>query len=131
MNINQLRGKTVGAAVSGGLDSCTISQWLVENDVKVVAYTADLGQPDEVDIDDIRTRMLASGAEDAILIDAREEMAMAGIKLIQAQGMIRTAVRRSRGMMRGRGTTICSTSTAARRPCAIAIRFCARAVTRR
>ena len=85
MNINQLRGKTVGAAVSGGLDSCTITQWLVENDVKVVAYTADLGQPDEVDIDDIRTRMLASGAEDAFMIDARKEMAMAGIRLIQAQ----------------------------------------------
>ncbi|MGB0387467.1 MAG: argininosuccinate synthase [Ardenticatenaceae bacterium] len=85
MNIDQLRGKTVGAAVSGGLDSCTITRWLRDNRVKVVCFTADLGQPDEVDIDDIRTRMMACGAEDAILIDAKEEMAMAGIHVIQYQ----------------------------------------------
>jgi len=66
MNINHLRGKTVGAAVSGGLDSCTITRWLVENGVNVFCLTADLGQPDEVNIEDIRTRMLACGAEDAI-----------------------------------------------------------------
>ena len=64
MNIEHIRGKTVGAAVSGGLDSCTITRWLADNGVNVVCYTADLGQPDEVDIDDIRTRMLASGAKD-------------------------------------------------------------------
>lgn len=87
MDFRQLKGKTIGAAVSGGLDSCTITQWLVDNGVKVVAFTADLGQPDEIDIDDIRTRMLASGAEDAILVDAKEEMALAGIQLIQTQAM--------------------------------------------
>jgi len=85
MNINHLRGKTVGAAVSGGLDSCTITRWLVENGVNVFCLTADLGQPDEVNIEDIRTRMLACGAEDAILVDAREEMAMAGIHVLQSQ----------------------------------------------
>lgn len=85
MNINKLRGKTVGAAVSGGLDSCTITRWLRDNGVKVVCFTADLGQPDEVNIDDIRTRMLACGAEDAILVDAKHEMAMAGIDVIQSQ----------------------------------------------
>ena len=31
MTVDQLKGRTVGAAVSGGLDSCTITQWLVDN----------------------------------------------------------------------------------------------------
>lgn len=85
MNINQLRGKTVGAAVSGGLDSCTITRWLADNGVDVVCFTADLGQPDEVNIDDILTRMLACGAKDAMLVDAKNEMAMAGIDVLQCQ----------------------------------------------
>jgi len=85
MNINHLRGKTIGAAVSGGLDSCTIAHWLAHNGVDVVCFTADLGQPDETNIDDIRTRMLACGAKDAIMVDAKDEMALAGIHVIQSQ----------------------------------------------
>ncbi|MFK7802173.1 MAG: argininosuccinate synthase [Anaerolineae bacterium] len=85
MNYKQLEGQTIGAAVSGGLDSCTISQWLVDKGVEVVAFTADLGQPDEIDVDDIKTRMLASGAKEAVMVDAKEAMAMAGIHVIQAQ----------------------------------------------
>lgn len=87
MNFKQLKGQTIGAAVSGGLDSCTITQWLVDNGVDVVAFTADLGQPDEVNIDDIKYRMIASGAKEAVLIDAKEAMALAGIHVIQAQAM--------------------------------------------
>ncbi len=87
MNYKDLKGQTIGAAVSGGLDSCTISQWLVDNGVKVVAFTADLGQPDEENIDDIKYRMLASGAEEAVMVDAKEAMALAGIHVIQAQAM--------------------------------------------
>ena len=63
MNIQELKGKTVGAAVSGGLDSCTITRWLVDKGVNVVCFTADLGQPDERDVDEIRDRMLACGAQ--------------------------------------------------------------------
>ena len=63
MNIDALKGKTVGAAVSGGLDSCTITKWLVDNGVKVVCFTADLGQPDERDVSEIQERMLACGAK--------------------------------------------------------------------
>ena len=85
MNYKQLEGQTIGAAVSGGLDSCTISQWLVDNGVEVVAFTADLGQPDEINVDDIKTRMLASGAKEAVMVNAKEAMAMAGIHVIQAQ----------------------------------------------
>ena len=85
MTVDQLKGKTVGAAVSGGLDSCTITRWLVDNGVNVVCFTADLGQPDEENMDEICERMLACGAQEAVIIDAKDELAMAGIKVIQSQ----------------------------------------------
>ena len=85
MTVDQLKGKTVGAAVSGGLDSCTITRWLVDNGVNVVCFTADLGQPDEENMDGICERMLACGAQEAVIVDATDELAMAGIKVIQSQ----------------------------------------------
>lgn len=87
MNIKTLQGKTVGAAVSGGLDSCTITKWLVDNGVNVVCFTADLGQPDEQDVDEIRERMMACGAKEAVMVDAKDALAAAGIRLIQTQAM--------------------------------------------
>ena len=72
-------------AASGGLDSCTITRWLVEEGVGVVSLTADLGQPDEANIDDIPERMRAAGAEDAVLVDARDALARAGLEVIQTQ----------------------------------------------
>ena len=80
MNIDQLKGKTIGAAVSGGLDSCTMTRWLVNHDVKVVCFSADLAQPDEKNINDVRHRMLASGADEAIIVDAKDALAEAGLK---------------------------------------------------
>ena len=47
MNIADLKGQTVMLAASGGLDSCTITHWLQSQGLAVVAYTANLGQPDE------------------------------------------------------------------------------------
>ena len=85
MTVDQLKGKTVGAAVSGGLDSCTITRWLVDNGVNVVCFAADLGQPDERNMDEIYERMLACGAQDAVIVDAKDELAMAGIRVIQSQ----------------------------------------------
>ena len=85
MNIHQLKGQTVGAAVSGGLDSCTITKWLVDNGVNVVCLTADLGQPDERDVDEIKGRMLACGAQEAVIVDAKDALAEEGLKLIQCQ----------------------------------------------
>lgn len=87
MNIDTLKGKTIGAAVSGGLDSCTITKWLVDNGVNVVCFTADLGQPDERDVSEIRERMLACGAEEAVIVDAKAALAEEGIRLIQCQAM--------------------------------------------
>jgi argininosuccinate synthase len=84
MLLSDLEGQTVLMAVSGGLDSCTITHWLTAHGVDVVAYTGDLGQPDEEDIEDVRTRMLASGAKEMIVDDLREPIARAGFALVQS-----------------------------------------------
>lgn len=85
MKVQDLKGKTLALAASGGLDSCTVTRWLTDHDVKVVCCTADLAQPDEKDISAIRKRMLACGAVDFVLLDARAELAEAGLKVIQSQ----------------------------------------------
>lgn len=85
MQVQDLKGKAVAAAVSGGLDSCTITQWLTDNGVDVVCLTADLAQPDEPDLETVRERMTACGAKEAIVVPASEALAEAGLKLIQAQ----------------------------------------------
>ena len=80
-----LKGKTVAFASSGGLDSCTVTRWLTENDVAVVCLTADIAQPDETDIAAIETRMRACGAADYVAIPLHEMIAAAGIEVIQFQ----------------------------------------------
>jgi argininosuccinate synthase len=85
MNLHDLKGQTIAFAASGGLDSCTITHWLTENGVKVVAFTADLAQPDETDIKAVEKRMRASGAIDFVAVDLKKQMAEAGIEGIQAQ----------------------------------------------
>jgi argininosuccinate synthase len=85
MNASQLKGKTIAFAASGGLDSCTITKWLTELGVKVACFTADLAQPDEADMDEIRKRMTACGAVDFVRIDLRDAIAEAGLQVIQAQ----------------------------------------------
>ncbi len=87
MNVEELRGKTVAAAVSGGLDSCTITRWLSDYDVSVVCFTADLGQPDEKGSEQISKRMLASGAKESIIVDAKDALALVGFTLIQSQAV--------------------------------------------
>lgn len=85
MKVSDLKGKTVAFAASGGLDSCTTTRWLTDHGVEVICYTADLAQPDEKDINEIRTRMLASGAKEHYVVDAKNELAEAGLNVIQAQ----------------------------------------------
>jgi argininosuccinate synthase len=85
MNLNDLKGQTIAFAASGGLDSCTITHWLTQAGVKVVAFTADLAQPDESDMKAIEQRMRASGAIDFVPIDLKKPMAEAGIEGIQTQ----------------------------------------------
>lgn len=85
MKAQDLKGKTIAFAGSGGLDSCTITRWLTDKGVRVVCFTADLGQPDEEDTEAIRQRMLLAGAADFILLPAQEAIASAGLSVIQSQ----------------------------------------------
>ncbi len=85
MNVQDLKGQTIAFAASGGLDSCTITHWLTQQGVKVVAFTADLAQPDETDFASIESRMRACGAVDFVGMPLQKEMAQEGIAGIQAQ----------------------------------------------
>jgi len=85
VNVNQLKGKTIAFAASGGLDSCTIVRWLSNHGVNVVSITADLGQPDERNLDDVAARMIKAGAAKALVVDAKAELAEAAVKVLQSQ----------------------------------------------
>ncbi len=85
MNVEDLRGATIAFCASGGLDSCTITHWLTQHDVRVVSYTADLGQNDESDLGEVAERMRACGAAEAVVVPLRKEMGEAGIAAVQAQ----------------------------------------------
>ena len=80
-----LKGRTVAFAASGGLDSCTVTQWLTENGVTVVCFTADIAQPDETDFGEIERRMRACGAADTVAIPLHDTIAEAGIEGVQFQ----------------------------------------------
>jgi argininosuccinate synthase len=67
----QKLGKVV-LAYSGGLDTSAIIPWLKENyDCEVIAFAANLGQPD--DLSNLEHKALASGASKLHLRDLREE----------------------------------------------------------
>ena len=64
--------KRVVLAYSGGLDTSVILRWIQEvYGAEVVAYTADVGQGEEVE--EARKKALESGAVEAITEDLREE----------------------------------------------------------
>ena len=48
------------------------------------AYTANLGQPDEADYDEIPRKALAYGAKNARLIDCRPQLVAEGIAALQS-----------------------------------------------
>ncbi len=85
MKLADLKGKTVAFAASGGLDSCTVTKWLTENGVTVVAFTADMAQPDETDFAAVEKRMRACGAADFVAIPLHDMIAEAGVEGIQFQ----------------------------------------------
>ena len=84
MIAQELKGSTVLLAASGGLDSCTITHWMAEQGIDVIGYTADLGQPDEADMQDVKTRILACGARDVVVADLKPQIAAAGLQLVQS-----------------------------------------------
>ena len=76
-------GEKVGIAFSGGLDTSAALHWMRERGAIPYAYTANLGQPDEPDYDDIPRRALQYGAERARLIDCRAQLVAEGLAVLQ------------------------------------------------
>jgi argininosuccinate synthase len=78
------QAQRVGIAFSGGLDTSAAVHWMKSNGALPCAYTANLGQPDESDYDDIPRKALAYGAEIARLVDCRAQLAAEGLAAIQS-----------------------------------------------
>ncbi|MFN8735617.1 MAG: argininosuccinate synthase [Betaproteobacteria bacterium] len=76
-------GQKVGIAFSGGLDTSAALLWMRTKGAVPYAYTANLGQPDEADYDDIPRRALAYGAEKARLVDCRAQLVAEGLSALQ------------------------------------------------
>lgn len=72
----------VGIAFSGGLDTSAAIAWMKEKGARPFAYTADLGQPDEDDFDDITRRAEVYGAELARTIDCKDVLVHEGLVAI-------------------------------------------------
>ncbi|ACL32595.1 argininosuccinate synthase [Glaesserella parasuis] len=76
-------GQKVGIAFSGGLDTSAALLWMRQKGAVPYAYTANLGQPDEDDYNAIPRKAMEYGAENARLIDCRQQLAHEGIAAIQ------------------------------------------------
>ena len=76
-------GEPVGIAFSGGLDTSAAIYWMRQKGAVPYCYTANLGQPDESDYDDIPRRALEYGAEKARLIDCRRQLVREGFAALQ------------------------------------------------
>jgi len=77
-------GQKVGLAFSGGLDTSAALHWMRAKGAVPYAYTANLGQPDESDYDEIPRKALQYGAENARLVDCRAALVAEGIAALQA-----------------------------------------------
>ena len=77
-------GEKVGLAFSGGLDTSAAIHWMRAKGAIPYSYTANLGQPDEPDYDEIPRRALLYGAEKARLIDCRKQLVAEGIAALQS-----------------------------------------------
>jgi argininosuccinate synthase len=76
-------GERVGIAFSGGLDTSAALLWMRQKGAIPCAYTANLGQPDEPDYDEIPRKALLYGAEKARLVDCRPQLVAEGISALQ------------------------------------------------
>src|SRR3954470_19202607 len=81
---NLPKGEKVGLAFSGGLDTSAAIHWMRAKGAIPYSYTANLGQPDEPDYDEIPRRALVYGAEQARLIDCRKQLVAEGIAAPQS-----------------------------------------------
>jgi argininosuccinate synthase len=88
-------GERVGFAFSGGLDTCCALAWMRERGAIPYAFTADLGQYDEPDVEAIPAKATRYGAEEAFLVDCKEALASEGIAALQCGAFhIQTAGKR-------------------------------------
>jgi argininosuccinate synthase len=76
-------GERVGLAFSGGLDTSAAVAWMREKGAIPYAYTADLGQYDEADLDGVPDRAKLYGAEEARLVDCRGALVHEGLVALQ------------------------------------------------
>lgn len=76
-------GQKVGIAFSGGLDTSAALHWMKLKGAVPYAYTANLGQPDEPDYDEIPRKAMQYGAKQARLIDCRAQLVAEGIAALQ------------------------------------------------
>jgi argininosuccinate synthase len=76
-------GEKVGIAFSGGLDTSAALHWMRAKGAVPYAYTANLGQPDETDYDEIPRKAMAYGAEQARLIECRAALVAEGLAALQ------------------------------------------------
>jgi argininosuccinate synthase len=79
-------GERVGIAFSGGLDTSAALHWMRSKGAIPFAYTANLGQPDEPDYDEIPRKARQYGAEHARLIDCRKQLVAEGLAVLQCGG---------------------------------------------
>src|SRR5574339_1032925 len=77
------KGERVGIAFSGRIDTSAALHWMRVKGAIPYAYTANLGQPDEPDYDEIPRRALQYGAEKARLIDCRAQLVSEGLAVLQ------------------------------------------------
>jgi argininosuccinate synthase len=77
-------GQKVGIAFSGGLDTSAALHWMKQKGAIPYAYTANLGQPDEADYEEIPRKALAYGAEKARLVDCRDVLVREAVAALQA-----------------------------------------------
>ena len=77
-------GQRVGIAFSGGLDTSAALHWMRAKGAIPYAYTANLGQPDEPDYDEIPRKAMLYGAEKARLVDCRAQMVFEGFAALQS-----------------------------------------------
>ena len=74
----------VGIAFSGGLDTSAALHWMKQKGALPYAYTANLGQPDEADYEEIPRKALEYGADKARLIDCRLPLVREGLAALQS-----------------------------------------------
>src|SRR5437868_2401381 len=77
-------GQKVCIAFSGGLDTSAALHWMRDKGAIPYAYTANLGQPDETDYDEIPRRAMLYGAEKARLIECRPRLVAEGLAALQS-----------------------------------------------